>query len=314
LERSFTGPAPLSRSDFHHLAQSLLQRVPTIQAVKWAPRIDLGQRAAYESAQQAELPGFEIREVDSSGRPHHAGARAYYYPVTYVEPIAGNESALGFDLESNRDRATATEAAVKTGTVAATAPISVVEKTGQQTGMLLIFAVHNGPNGPGVLIVALQMGTFMEELLASVNTMIGVRLVDLDGNRPLYRSFVSAPRETSYEETFSFGGRRYDVRTAPTPSYLERHRRWQSWGVLVVGVFSTGLLGALLMLGTGYTRRIERVVDNVCATSRRLTGACKSRSGNANRPKRHCAKRREWRQSVSLPAVSRMTSTTCLRW
>ena len=37
LERSFTGPAPLSRSDFHHLAQNLLQRVPTIQAVKWAP-------------------------------------------------------------------------------------------------------------------------------------------------------------------------------------------------------------------------------------------------------------------------------------
>ncbi len=40
LERSFSGPAPLSRSDFHHLAQTLLQRVPTIQAVKWAPRID----------------------------------------------------------------------------------------------------------------------------------------------------------------------------------------------------------------------------------------------------------------------------------
>jgi C4-dicarboxylate-specific signal transduction histidine kinase len=29
----------------------------------------------------------------------------------------------------------------------------------------------------------------------------------------------------------------------------------------VIGVFSTGLLGALLLLGTGYTRRIETVVD-----------------------------------------------------
>ena len=37
LERSFTEPALLSRSDFRHLAQNLLQRVPTIQAVKWAP-------------------------------------------------------------------------------------------------------------------------------------------------------------------------------------------------------------------------------------------------------------------------------------
>jgi signal transduction histidine kinase/CheY-like chemotaxis protein len=274
LERSFSGPTPLSRSDFHRLAQNLLQRVPTIQAVKWAPRIDPAYRAAFEAAQQADLPGFEIREVDASGHPHRAGARGHFYPVTYVEPVQGNEPALGFDLESDRDRAAATKAAVETGTVAATAPIRVVEKHGQQAGMLLIFAVHDGPNGPGVLVVALQMGTFMEELLARVNAMIGIRLVDLDGNRPLFANSSSIPGETSYDERFDFGGRHYDVRTAPTASYLERHRRWQSWGVLVAGVFSTGLLGALLMLGTGYTRRIETVVDqrmrDLEATNRRL--------------------------------------------
>ena len=64
-----------------------------------------------------------------------------------------------------------------------------------------------------------------------------------------------------YAHSFSFGGRRYAVRTQPTTSYLEQHRRWQSWAVLVVGVFSTGLLGALLLLGTGHTRRIQTVVD-----------------------------------------------------
>jgi signal transduction histidine kinase/CheY-like chemotaxis protein/integral membrane sensor domain MASE1 len=281
LERSFAGPAPLSRLDFHHLAQNLLQRVPTIQAVKWAPRIDHAHRAAFEAAQQADLPGFEIREVDSMGRLHRAGARAHYYPITYVEPIAGNEAALGFDLASDRDRATATEAAVETGAVAATAPIRVAKKNGQQTGMLLVFAVRDGPNGPGVLIVALQMGTFMEELLAPVNAMIGVRIVDLDRKLPLFVSSTPIPGETSYDERFTFGGRRYDVQTTPTASYLARHRRWQSWGVLVVGVFSTGLLGALLMLGTGYTRRIETVVDqrmhDLEATNRRLQIEVKER-------------------------------------
>ena len=89
------------------------------------------------------------------------------------------------------------------------------------------------------------------------------------------------PPQTSYDERFDFGGRRYDVQTAPTASYLERHRRWQSWGVLVVGVFSTGLLGALLMLGTGYTRRVETVVDqrmrDLEATNRRLQIEVKER-------------------------------------
>ena len=274
LERSFSGPAPLSRSDFHHLAQTLLQRVPTIQAVKWAPRIDSMHRAAFEAAQQADLPGFEVREADPSGHLHRAGSRAYFYPITYVEPVAGNEAALGFDLESDHDRAAATEAAVETGSVAATAPVQVAEKHGQHTGMLLMFAVHNGPDGPGVLLVALQVGTFMEELLAPVNTMIGVRLVDLDAKQPLFASTSSMPKGTSYDERFNFGGRHYEVQMAPTATYLERHRKWQSWGVLVAGVFSTGLLGALLMLGTGYTRRIETVVDqrmrDLEATNRRL--------------------------------------------
>jgi signal transduction histidine kinase/CheY-like chemotaxis protein len=281
LERSFSGPAPLSRSDFHHLAQKLLQRVPTIQAVKWAPRIDPPQRDAFEAKQQADLPGFEIHEVDSSGRPHRAAARAHLYPVTYVEPVPGNEPAIGFDLESEHVRAAATEAAVETGTVAATAPIRVTEKQGQQSGMMLIFAVHDGPNGPGVLVVLLRVGTFMKELLAPVNAMIDVRFVDLDGKLPLFVSFPSISGVTSYDERFDFGGRRYDVQTAPTASYLERHRRWQSWGVLVVGVFSTGLLGALLMLSTGYTRSIETVVDqrmrDLEATNRRLQIEVKER-------------------------------------
>jgi signal transduction histidine kinase len=47
----------------------------------------------------------------------------------------------------------------------------------------------------------------------------------------------------------------------PTASYLDRHRRSQSWAVLASGVIGTGLLGALLLLGTGYARRVEAVVD-----------------------------------------------------
>jgi MASE1/CHASE domain len=98
LERSFSGPAPLSRSDFHHLAQTLLQRVPTIQAVKWAPRIDPARRAIFEAAQQAGLPGFEVREIDASGHSHRAGARPYFYPVTYVEPVRGTREFWGWTL------------------------------------------------------------------------------------------------------------------------------------------------------------------------------------------------------------------------
>ena len=46
----------------------------------------------------------------------------------------------------------------------------------------------------------------------------------------------------------------------PSQSYLRQHRGWQSWTVLAVGLFGTGLLDALLLLGTGHTARVEAMV------------------------------------------------------
>jgi signal transduction histidine kinase len=261
LERSFSRPAALSRTDFRHLAKNLLNRFPTIQAVKWAPRVDFPQRDAFEAAQRVELPGFEILEVDPSGGRRRAGERDRYYPVIYVEPLKGNEHIVGFDLFSEAGRKTAVEDTINTGRVTATPPIRLVQEQGDQPGILLIFAVHDGPNGAGVVSVALRMGTFMTGLVAPVIPILSVRLVDLGGGKPLYSGSSSLARPAWYEDTFDFGGRRYRVETVPTASYLEQHRRWQSWAVLVAGVISTGLLGALLLLGTGYTRRVETVVD-----------------------------------------------------
>jgi signal transduction histidine kinase/sensor domain CHASE-containing protein len=259
LERSFSRPTALSRTDFRHLVQSLLERFPTIQAVKWAPQIQSPQRASFEASQQGDLPGFEIREVDPSGQRRRAGERAHYFPVTYVEPLKGNEHIVGFDLASEAGRRAAVEATLDSDSVRGTPPIRLVQEQGEQIGILLVYAVHAGPNGVGVVSVALRMGTFMTGLLAPVHSMIHVRFVDLELGKTLYSDLP--PDRTLYSDAFVFGGRRYGVETAPTDLYLAQHRSWQSWAVLVIGVFSTGLLGALLLLGTGYTRRIEMVVD-----------------------------------------------------
>jgi signal transduction histidine kinase/CheY-like chemotaxis protein len=261
LERSFSGRAALSQSDFAHHVESLLQRFPVLQAVEWAPRIDATRRARFEAAQQPDSPGFAIRELGPSGELRRAGERALFYPVTYVEPSHGNEQAVGFDLTSDSDRKAAVEQAINTGSVAATAPIRLVQEQGEEAGILLIFAVHDGSNGAGVVLVVLRMGTFTESILAPVNAMISVRLVDLERDKALYGGFSLAPGAVSYQDVFAFGGRRYSVQTIPTALYLAQHRGWQSWAVLVAGVFSTGILGALLLLGTGYTRQVEKMVE-----------------------------------------------------
>ena len=281
LERSFTLPMALSAVDFQHLVESLLQRFPLIRAVEWAPHIDALQREAFEAARQAEMPGFEIREADPSGHPRRAAERAQYYPVTYVEPLRGNERAVGFDLASDADRKATITAAMETGRLAVTAPIRLIQEEAEQPGILMIFPVRGGSIGTGVLLVVHRMGSFLDELLAPFNSVVGARLIDLDANKVLYERLPPAGSDASYEDVFAFGGRSYSIATAPTSSYLEEHSKSQSWAVLASGVVSTGLLGAFLLLCTGYTRRIETVVEErtheLRSTNRRLQLEIKER-------------------------------------
>ena len=67
--------------------------------------------------------------------------------VNYLEPLAGNESAFGFDLGSNPARREAVEKARDTGELVATAGINLVQDSSGATGFLLMLPVYVGETG-----------------------------------------------------------------------------------------------------------------------------------------------------------------------
>jgi len=261
LERSFDGRTTITRENFRRLVLPLPKWLSTIQAVEWAPRVELAERARFEAAQRSQTPGFFISERDASGSERPAANRAVYYPVTYVEPLSGNAEAQGFDLASEPDRNAAIRASLGSGTVSATAPLRLVQEQGEQSGMLLMDAVRTGADGPGIVLTVLRMGAFIDGLLAGTANELSLQLIDRDRGVALIGNWSVAPGAASDEQAFDFGTRHYLLRTIPTGAYWASHRAWQSWAVLVAGVFSTGLLGALLLLGTGQTHTFERLVE-----------------------------------------------------
>jgi signal transduction histidine kinase/CheY-like chemotaxis protein len=261
LQGSFERETTLPRSTFSSLVRGILARFPVIRAVAWAPRVEGPQRVQFEAAQQAESPGYEIRTLGPGASLEPAGAASEYYPVTYVEPQRGNQWALGFDLLSDPARGPTVAKALSSTALIATTPIPLAGQAGQPTGMLVVLPVPHGAVGPGLLLVKLQIGAFITDMLAPMNANLRLRLVDLASGQALYDDFPDRPDETLYHLDFDFGQRRYEIQTMPSALYMKQHRGWQSWALLVVGVFGTGLLGALLMLGTGYTNRIERQVE-----------------------------------------------------
>ena len=253
---------PVTRQEFHGLVQTLLHRFPIIQAVEWAPSVQSAKRARFEAAQRAEVPGFEVRQRGQSGELRSADDRAHFYPVTYVEPLDGNERAIGFDLASDETRRIAIEAATTSGNLVATAPIRLVQQQGSQYGILLVDSVSSGSSGPGIVLVALQMSTFAATLVQPLRSTLNLRLADVAADTPFLDEI---PRSVAilFETEFNFGNRRYVVSTTPSPAYLATHRGWQSWVVLAAGALGTGLIGGLLLLGTGHVYRFEQLAKKL---------------------------------------------------
>ncbi|MGC2111224.1 MAG: CHASE domain-containing protein [Candidatus Korobacteraceae bacterium] len=128
----------VERPEFADFASGLLQRDNAIQALEWAPWVKQDERASYELRTRREgLPSFEFTERVAQGTMRREPERAEYFPVFYVEPLRGNERAVGFDLASNAARRATLMRAALTGEMAATEPLILVQEKKNQYGFLV---------------------------------------------------------------------------------------------------------------------------------------------------------------------------------
>ena len=205
LSASWRGAAPITREDFATLVSPLLQRTPAIQAIEWVPRVAASDRVEFEASQQRDIPGFAIREHGSGGVLIPAGDRPAYYPVLYMEPLHGNEAALGFDLASDPVRAGAIQMTLRNHAAAATTPIRLVQDPGDPTAILLALAVSTASESRGVLVVVLRMDTVVASLLGSAGQALGVQLVDSKRNSRCSTPCPRAPHPRSSRRLLSAG-------------------------------------------------------------------------------------------------------------
>lgn len=251
----------ITRQDFHRYVKETLAEFPMVFAIEWAPRIGNSTRAAFNVQQAHDFPGFDIKEVNEHKDLVSAAVRNYYFPVTYIEPMnAEVQVTLGFDLAFLPDRKAAILQAFKENTAVATPPIKLVLNHGIETGLLLIYPV-NGKAQEGVVLTVLKANDFLGDLFMPMQPLLNSRLMDIDAGKTLYDSFTDDHSEVLFTREFEFGTRHYRLETSPTAIYYQGHRGWQSWSMLAVGIFGTGLMGALLLLGTGYTTRVEILVE-----------------------------------------------------
>jgi diguanylate cyclase (GGDEF)-like protein/PAS domain S-box-containing protein len=141
LNQLFRTMGVVSREQFRAFTAPLLERYPEIQALSFQRLIMQTDRRAYETAMRRRYPDFTITET-VDGQRRRAAIRDSYNVVDYIEPMAGNEAALGLDMAITADRDQARLRSRASGQVAATGLLSLTQHKGWHTGFLVLAPVY----------------------------------------------------------------------------------------------------------------------------------------------------------------------------
>lgn len=269
-ERLFASSDYVTRAEFKLFTDKALIRYPMIRAIEWMPLVTAAQRTTYEQRER-----LEIREISASApRLVRALSREIYFPVTYTEPSLGNETVPGLDI-ANRIGLKLLQKARGSSHAVASPPVVLVQDLASKDagfGALILYPIFGDKDGKGsgdgFVATVLRMQDFIGGITAFAGSQMFMRFEDIDAGKVIFDSFPEGGPAPGFESPLEFGGRHYRFEAAPTPVYVQSHRGWQSWGMLVAGLFFIGLLTAALLLSTGHAARITLEVAERTAALR----------------------------------------------
>ncbi|MFA5138582.1 MAG: ATP-binding protein [Elusimicrobiota bacterium] len=209
----FASSEAVTAAEFRRFTSGLLRSRRGIRALGWAPR-----------------RGREAR-------------------IRYVEPLKGNQAALGYDLDSEPVRRAALRAALRGNKLAASGRIALVQETEGAAGMLVV-----GPVNDGFVFASLRLPDVVQAAFDRLPPRgLNFSVFDDSARRRsalLYRHRMGPepdePEAVAYSETFHVGGRDWRITCSPSLSFLVQRRTGYVFGVAAAGLCITGLLAGML--------------------------------------------------------------------
>ncbi len=267
----------LSATEFRRFTHEALLRNPGIHAISWNPALNGAQLADFEKEQRRlGRRDFSVTERDKDGTLIPSTRRDRHVVVKFIEPLEGNEQALGFDIYSNDSRRHALDLAEQTRQPAVTDPITLVQENGNQQGILLLIPVFQtqvrNAELLGHVVGVYRIGELVREALAFFqDPHVQARLTTLPGNnqapvtlgtlqfqantaeqRQAAPPVGTAPTSLAWQAPLVFGQRTWILEVEADAAYVEKRTSWITWASLIPGFLFSALLGMLLMVVTGY--------------------------------------------------------------
>jgi signal transduction histidine kinase len=235
----------VTQVEFKKFAVVTLIYHPDIQALQWIPLTPADGLVRREAAGRVEFgPNFHIFERDASGQNVPVTPRPFYFPVYYIEPMAGNQAAHGLDAGFLPERRAILIEAWHTGRVMASGPVRLVQEQGDQYGVLLYQPIYAQGVPPqteaerirslmGFVPVVLRVGDFLGATLRDFDiTGFNISLYDAESPQAVLYSAAAFDAMEANPDDFNWVGRvaladrtwlaTFDVPAAAVDALIER--------------------------------------------------------------------------------------------
>lgn len=273
----------VDRREFRKFVGPALENHTGIKALKWVPVVRAENQSAFIKEAQKSFPPFQIMEFDLSGKQVKSLERSIYYPVLYIQPYQKNQETLGLNMGADPIVSTLLEEAEATRVRQISPGISIIDETGELTGIVVVVPVFfkntepedTFPDIRGFAIGVFYIGEIVERALESLRPG-GVDLhfyqVDFSEDRHLLYSHLSRLRmdhipgsklnifKKTFSQSITVGNQLWEVVSYPAIEKFNIETR-NSWIILFGGFAFTFLLTIYVSTLVGQAKRVRREVE-----------------------------------------------------
>ncbi|MGR8940443.1 MAG: EAL domain-containing protein [Gammaproteobacteria bacterium] len=269
----FDSSTEVNANAFSHFTETFLSKHPDIKALEWIPRIVAEKRSVYE---QSLGLTFKIQASDNKKDIQPAPFQPEYFPVTYVNPLQGNERAVGLDISSKPNSFAAIKKARDTADTTMSGMIRLVQDAAGQPSAVIYTPVYEAHRP---LQTREQRRTALRGFIANVFQVhrkinlikapfnhLQLLLKITDNGDELYNQAASVPSLAldfpKFEKTLplTVADRVWSITYTAAPAFYHEQLNWNIWWLIWGCFMFTGLTGIGSLMLTGRTMQTENVV------------------------------------------------------
>ena len=277
LRGLFVGSQHVDRGEFRNFVGSLnlSGRYPGLSGLAFVPLVpDKRKTGHMASVRRDGLKNYTIRPE---------GRRAWYAPITYLEPYEGpNQRALGFDILSEPNRREALERSRDTDRVSITAKLALVQDEGKppQVGFVMMLPLYKPGPSPltveerrsrliGWVDAVFRAEALMQGILGKVSGQVDVEIFDGESEQSLllydedktYRAGGQSDSQFESRQRIEVGGRHWTLLVSSLSPFEQQMNRTRAQFIAQGGTVVSVLLALLTwILARSRVRSIESAV------------------------------------------------------